>query len=198
MVVTFKDYGLAVAEAMGAVVARASRPAPRVAQHWLSTHQLTWFGACADHHVVQASWSFGELRDALLREPGRRATVGTFALTQAIFPEVKEHQLRGLCEGLIPQGTDGATRVFLMRVASQLAVADFLLTLPDLLGCDVSLFLRPDVLDKPAPTPRWPAHARDRVAAALAAMDPAFASRCERLWTAEAPVLLDALRSLSP
>lgn len=197
MVVTFKDYGLAVAEAMGAVVARASRPSPRVAQHWLSTSQLTWFGACADHHVIQASWSFGQLREPLLREPGQRATVGAFVVNQAAFPEVREQQVRALCEGLVPAGTDGATRVFLMRVASQFAVADFLLTLPELLGCDVSLFLRPDVLDKPAPTPRWPAHARDRVAAALAAMDPALAARCERVWTAEAPALLDALRSPS-
>jgi len=197
MAVTFKEYGLAVGEALGAVVARASRPSPRVAQHWVSTSQLTWFGACADHHVVQASWSFGQLRDVLLREPGQRATVGTFALTQVAFPEVKEHQLRALCEGLVPQGTDGATRVFLMRVASQLAVADVLLTLPELLGCDVSLFLRPDALDKPALTPRSPAHAKDRVAAALAQMDPALAARCERLWTAEAPTLLDAVRAAS-
>lgn len=197
MVVTFKDYGLAVGEALGAVVARASRPSPRVAQHWVNTRQLTWFGACADHHLVQASWSFGELRDALLREPGKRATVGTFAVTQATFPEVKEHQLRALCEGLVPAGTDGATRVFLMRVASQLAVADVLLTLPELLGCEVSLFLRPDALDKPVPTPRSPTHARDRVAAALAAMDPAFAARCERVFTAEPATLLEAVRSSS-
>lgn len=197
MVVTFKDYGLAVAEALGAVVARASRPSPRVAQHWVSTRQLTWFGACADHHLIQASWSFGQLRDAALREPGRRPTVGSFALTQATFPEVKEHQLRALCEGLVPQGTDGATRVFLMRVASQLAVADVLLTLPELLGCEVTLFLRPDALEKPVPTPRSPPHARERVAAALAGMDPPFAARCERLWAAEAATFLEAVRSTS-
>ena len=195
MVASFKDYGLAVAEAMGAVVARASRPSARVARHWESTRRLTWFGACADHHLVQASWSFGTLREGPVLPPGQRATVGVFALTRLTFPDVDELKLRALCEGLVPVGTDGATRVFLQRVASQLAVCDVLLTLPELVGCEVSLFARPDALDQFASTPRWPEHARDRVAAALAAMDPAFAARCERTWTAAPPTLLDAVRS---
>lgn len=198
MVVAFKEYGLAVAEAMGAVVVRASKPSVRVARHWLSTSQVTWFGACTDHHLIQASWSFGTLRDGPPLPPGQRATVGTFALTRVTFPDVNELELRELCDGLVPHGTDGATRVFLQRVASQLAVADVLLTLPELLGCEVSLFARPDALDQSASTPRWPEHARDRVAAALAAMDPAFAARCERTWTAEPPTLLDAVRASTP
>jgi hypothetical protein len=197
MVASFKDYGLAVAEAMGAVVARATRPSVRVARHWESTSRLTWFGACADHHLIQASWSFGSLRDGPPLPPGQRATVGTFALTRVAFPDVDEASLRVLCEGLVPPGTDGATRVFLMRVASQLAVADLLLTLPELVGCEVSLFPRPDAIDQAASTPRWPEHARDRVAAALAGMDPAFAARCERTWAASPPALLDAVRTLA-
>ena len=197
MVVAFKDYGLAVGEAMGAVVARAVKPSVRVARHWESTSRLTWFGACADHHLIQCSWSFGTLRDGIPLAPGQRATVGTFALTRVTFPDVDELKLRALCDGLIPAGTDGATRVFLQRVASQLAVADLLLTLPELIGCEISLFARPDALDQSASTPRWPEHARERVATALAAMDPAFAARCERTWTAEPTTLLEAVRHLS-
>lgn len=194
MVVALKDYGLAVAEAIGAVVKRASQPSARVARHWESTARLTWFGACADHHLIQASWSFGALRDGPKLEPGQRSTVGVFALTASNFPEVDEVKLRMLCEGLVPEGTDGATRVFLQRVAAQLATADVLLTLPELLGCEVSLFARPDAVDQAASTPRWPAHARERVQAALTKMDSAFANRCERTWTADAPVLLDAVK----
>ena len=194
---TFKDYGLAVAEAMAAVVVRARKPSARVARHWVSAAQVTWFGACADHHLIQASWSFGTLRDGPALPAGQRATVGTFALTKVTFSELNELRLRELCDGLVPTGTDGATRVFLQRVASQLAVADVLLTLPELLGCEVSLFARPDVLDQSASTSRWPEHARDRVAAALAAMDPALAARCERTWTAEPSTLLEAVRATS-
>ena len=193
---TFKDYALAVAEAMNAVVARASKPSVRVARHWASTDRITWFGACADHHLIQASWSFGELRDGLPPAPGTRATVGTFALTAATFPEVNETLMRSLCDALVPVGTDGATRVFLQRVASQLAVCDVLLTLPELLGCETSLFARPDALHQSASTPRWPEHARDRVATALAAMDPAFSARCERTFAAAPVTLLEAVKSL--
>jgi hypothetical protein len=197
MPAAFKEYGLSVAEALSAVVVRATRPSARVARHWESTARITWFGACADHHLIQASWSFGALRDGPKLEPGLRSTVGVFNVTRVTFPEVDDAKLHTLCEGLVPQGTDGATRVFLQRVASQLAVVDVLLTLPELLGCEVSLFARPDVLDQPASTSRWPEHARERVAAALAAMDPAFAARCERTWASQIPVLLDAVRSLS-
>lgn len=197
MVVAFKDYGLAVAQALGAVVERARKPSVRVARHWESTSRITWFGACADHHLIQTSWSFGSLRDGPPLPAGQRATVGTFALTRVTFPDVDELTLRTLCEGLVPAGVDGATRVFLMRVASQLAVADLLLTLPEVLGCEVSLFARPDALDQAASTPRWPEPARDRVAAALSVMDPSFAGRCQRTWTAAPPTLLEAVRSLA-
>jgi hypothetical protein len=189
----FKDYALAVATALNVVAQRAAHPSARVAQHWQSTERITWFGACADHHLVQASWSYGSLRDA----PGQPATVGTFALTKSTFPVLDEQALRAHCESLIPPNTDGATRVFLQRVGNQLAVADWLLTLPETHGCQVTLFARPDALDTPASTPRWPEHARERVAAALAAMDPAFAARCERTWAAEAPTLLEAVRAVA-
>lgn len=196
MVVAFKEYGLAVAEAVNAVVARASKPSVRVARHWESTARITWFGGCADHHLIQTSWSFGSLRDAARLEPGSRSTVGIFALTKVTFPDVDEMHLRALCDGLVPHGTDGATRVFLQRVASQFALADVLLTLPELLGCEVSLFQRPDALDQSASTSRWPEHARERVARALDAMDPALGVRCQRIWAAQQPTLLEAIRSL--
>ena len=189
----FKDYAHSVATALGVIIRRASTPSPRVAQHWVSTSRITWFGACADHHLIHASWSFGELKDA----PGQRATVGTFALTKSTFPEVDDASLRAQCDALIPPGTDGATRVFLLRVAAQFAVADLLLTLPEQVGCEVMFFARPDALDQPAQTSRWPEHARDRVAAALAAMDPTFASRCERTWAAEPSTLLEAVRAVA-
>lgn len=196
MVVAFKDYGLAVAEAIGAVVSRATKPSVRVARHWQATSRVTWFGACTDHHLIQASWSFGALRDGPKLEPGQRSTVGVFAVTKVTFPEVNDARLHELCEGMVPQGTDGATRVFLQRVASQFALADVLLTLPELLGCEISLFARPDAIDQPATTSRWPEHARERVAAALGGMDSSFAARCERTWSAESNVLLDAVRAL--
>jgi hypothetical protein len=189
----FKDYAHSVATALGVIIRRAATPSPRVAQHWVSTSRITWFGASADHHLIHASWSFGELKDS----PGLRATVGTFALTKSTFPEIDDVALRAQCDGLIPSGTDGATRVFLLRVAAQFAVADLLLTLPEILGCEVTLFARPDALDQPAQTSRWPEHARDRVATALAAMDPAFASRCERTWVAEPATLLEAVRAVA-
>ncbi len=197
MVVAFKEYGLAVAEAVSAVVVRASKPSVRVARHWESTARITWFGGCADHHLIQTSWSFGHLLDGPKLEPGCRSTLGVFALTKATFPDVDEMHLRALCESLVPHGTDGATRVFLQRVASQFALADVLLTLPELLGCEVTLFARPDAFEQSASTPRWPEHARERVERALTAMDPVFLTRCHRIWAAEQPTLLQAIRSLS-
>jgi hypothetical protein len=186
----YAEYREAVAQVTGEVVTRALQPAPRVARHWASMEKLSWFGAAADHHLVHVSWSFGHLRD-LPRLPGKRHTVGVFAVTKATFG-VDEVALRTRLEQLIPEGTDGATRVFLQRVTAQLATADALLALPDRLGCEVSLFARTDAVDTPAATPRWPEHARERVELALSKMDPELKARCERVWAAPAEVLLAA------
>jgi hypothetical protein len=194
MVGRYVEFQSAVARAVGHVVERAMNPTVRVARHWESTSRLAWFGACADHHVQHVSWSFGRLRDVPVLA-GQRHHVGVFGLLSASFPEVDEAGVRSSLEALIPPGTDGATRVFLQRVSAQLAMADVLLSLPERLGdCEVSLFARPDAVDTAASTPRWPEHARERVAAALDAMDAELRTRCERLWSAEPPTLLDAAR----
>jgi len=192
MVGRYSDFSQAVAQSVGHVIERALEPSPRVAQHWVSTSKLAWFGAAADHHQQHVSWSFGTLRDAP-DVPGVRHHVGVFVLLKSTFPGLEERELRAMVENLIPPGTDGATRVFLQRVASQFAVGDVLLSLPDRLDCEISLFARPDAVDTLANTPRWPEHARDRVAAALAAMDPALRARCEAVWASSSPILLPAL-----
>ncbi|MFZ5439837.1 MAG: hypothetical protein ACOZQL_07495 [Myxococcota bacterium] len=192
MPTSFSAYRRALAQAVGLVLNRALEPSPRVARHWESTAKLEWFGGAADHHQVHLSWSFGRLRD-VPPVPGQRQTVGVFQLARSTFPELDEQALRAMLEALVPREADGATRVFLQRVTAQLALADVLLTLPERVGCEVSLFARPDALDTPAPTPRWPEHARDRVAAALAAMEGELRERCERLWSAPAVELLSAV-----
>lgn len=189
---TWNEYRGAVANAMGVAVQRALAPHPRVARHWESTAKLSWFGAAADHHQVSVSWSFGRLRD-VPDVPGERHTVGVFALSRVTFPGVDDVALRAALESLVPAGTDGATRVFLQRVAAQLATAESVLALGERVGCEVSFFARTDAVHTPAATPRWPEHARDRVAAALAAMDPELKSACERVWAAEPTELLRAL-----
>ncbi|MFT3713368.1 MAG: hypothetical protein QM817_37405 [Archangium sp.] len=190
----FDGYIAAVREALSAVAERALKPAPRVAQHWESTSRLAWFGAAADHHLIHVSWSFG-----LLKERGtsgsKRDTVGVFSITKSTFPEVDDAELRAQADALIPPGTDGATRVFLQRVMAQMAVGDALLTLQSRVGCDISLFARTDASDTAALTPRWPEHARDRVANALMGMEAPLRTRVEVLFDAGEDTLLEALRA---
>jgi hypothetical protein len=190
----FDAYATAVRDAMSAITERALKPSPRVAQHWESTARLVWFGAAADHHLVHVSWSFGRLRERS-SGAGKLETVGVFSVTKATFPDVDDAALRALSDALIPPGTDGATRVFLQRVMAQLATADALLGLQSKLGCDVSLFQRTDALETAASTPRWPEHARERVANALMGMDALLRTRCEVLFDAGEDELLEALRA---
>jgi hypothetical protein len=190
----YAAFQQAVAQSVGQVIERALEPTVRVAQHWESTSKLAWFGAAADHHQQHVSWSFGRLRD-VPDVPGTRHHVGVFVLVKSTFPTLEDRELKRLVSELVPEGTDGATRVFLQRVASQLAVGDVLLTLPERLGCEVSLFARPDAVDTPASTSRWPARAKERVAAALAGMDPVLRARCEALWVSKSEVLLEAISS---
>lgn len=187
------SFTTAVARALEAVAAQASSPPERVARHWEDPSRLTWFGAAADHQVVHVSWSFGRLR-GVPEVPGERHTVGVFALTRGTFPAVDEQALRAALEALVPAAADGPTRVFLQRVAAQLAVADALLALERARPLEVSLFARPDAVHTPAPTSRWPEHARDRVTAALAEMDAGLRARCEATWAHEDPGLLSAVR----
>lgn len=183
-----------VARALEAVAAQAATPPERVARHWEDASRLAWFGAAADHQAVHVSWSFGRLRGVPV-VPGERHTVGVFHLARATFPAVDEQALRGALEALVPAGVDGPTRVFLQRVAAQLAVADGLLELERRRGVEVSLFARTDAANTPAPTSRWPEHARERVAGALEAMDAALRARCEVTWAHPEATLLGAARA---
>jgi hypothetical protein len=187
------SFSASVASALGAVAAQASTPAERVARHWEDASRLTWFGAAADHQVVHVSWSFGRLRGVPLAT-GERHTVGVFAVTRATFRAVDEQALRAALEALVPPSADGPTRVFLQRVAAQLAVADALLALERTRELEVALFARPDAVHTPAPTSRWPEHAKDRVAAALGEMDEALRARCEETWAHPDAALLAAAR----
>jgi hypothetical protein len=173
---------------MATVVARAKAPPERVARHWEDVSKLRWFGVSADHSVLHASWSFGRLRDAGSQE---RETVGVFQINRASFPGVDEMAVRAALEVLVPATIDGATRVYLMRVAAQIAASDALLKLAP--AEQVSVFARPDATDTPASTPRWPEHARDRVAAALELLDAAFVARFRSVTASRHPALLDAV-----
>jgi hypothetical protein len=190
---TFAQVVAATWQALDAVASRAAEPQARVAKHWEDPSRLTWFGAAADHQALHASWSFGRLRDVPL-VGGARHTVGVFMVTPSAFPEVDGVALRAALDGLVPAGVDGATKVFLQRVAAQLAAADGLLRLERERGVEVFLFARPDALHTAANTPRWPEHARDRVAGALLQMDDAFRARCEATWAHPATELLTAAR----
>ena len=182
-----------VRETIDAVVTRARAPTERVARHWEDVSRLRWFGVSADHSVLHASWSFGALRGVTSPE---RATVGVFQLTRANFTAVDEAAVRASLEALVPMSVDGATRVFLMRVAAQVAASDALLALA--LAEEVTVFARPDAADTPALTPRWPEHARERVAEALRLMDPTFSTRFHALTASSHATLLDAAAATRP
>lgn len=182
-----------VRDAVDAVVTRARTPAERVARHWEDVSRLRWFGVSADHSVLHASWSFGALRGVASPE---RATVGVFQLTRANFTAVDDAAVRASFEALVPAKFDGATRVFLMRVAAQVAASDALLSLAP--AEEVSVFARPDAADTPALTPRWPEHSRERVAEALQVMDPGFVARFHALTAAPHATLLDAVAATRP
>ncbi len=177
-----------VHDAMATVVGRAKAPPERVARHWEDVSKLRWFGVSADHSVLHASWSFGRLRDAVSQE---RETVGVFQINRASFPGVDEVAVRASLDALVPPGVDGATRVYLMRVAAQIAASDALLSLAP--AEEVSVFARPDAAETPALTPRWPEHARARVAAALKLMDAAFTARFQAVTASPHATLVDAV-----
>ncbi|MGV3623401.1 MAG: hypothetical protein ACO1OB_21455 [Archangium sp.] len=179
-----------ISDALNVALIRARTPPERVARHWEQSTQLTWFGASADHSLIHVSWSFGRLRGN--DEPGLH-TVGVFQLSKAIFSEVDENKLRAALEALIPAGTDGATKVFLMRVAAQIVVGEWLLRHTP--APALSMFLKPDGINVPAPTPRWPEHARERVTAALKSMEPALSKRIETVFSSPHEALLESLRS---
>jgi len=176
-----------VRDALAAVIERAKTPPERVAQHWEDVSKLRWFGVSADHSVLHASWSFGRLRGV---NSSARETVGVFQVNRASFPGVDDAALRSALDAFVPAAIDGATRVYLMRVAAQLAAVDALLVLAP--ADEVSVFARPDAADMPALTPRWPEHARERVAAALESMDAKFVARFLAVTASPHATLLEA------
>ena len=90
------------------------------------------------------------------------------------FPDVNVIGLQAMVSRLVPEGTDGATRVFLQRIAAQQAVREALAVIAQEFGSDTVLFARADAPREPAPALTWPEHARARVDFALAQMDPAL------------------------
>lgn len=165
---SWPQYRDAVKDAVLKVARRARQPQERVARHFVSTGRVVWFGASADHHDLHVSWSYGALKEKP-HEP--RALVGVFRVTRGAFPEVDDVALRSQLEALVPEGTDGATRVWLQRVAAQLAVVEALAEVQRELGAEVLHFARPDAPTTAALPFRWPTHALDRVEAALQKMD---------------------------
>ncbi len=182
--------GREVRDALTLVVQRARTPPERVARHWEDASRLVWFGVCADHARLHVSWSFGRLRGAT--SPAR-ATVGVFQVSQATFAGVDEARLREALAAVVPPEADGATRVFLMRAAAQLAAGEALLHLAP--AASLSLFVRPDAPGVDALPPRWPAHAAARVALALSRSDARFVAALEAALQSTEPTLLGALRT---
>ncbi len=174
--------------ALACVVARARRPPERVARHWEDASVLRWFGVGTDGLQLHASWSFGKLRGVTSTE---RPTVGVFAITRANFAEVSDERLAAALDALVSSRADGPTRLFLRRVALQLALSEALLSLRP--ADEIFFFARPDALETPAATPRWPEHARDRVALALAEADAGFTARLEAVLLSPHATLLDAV-----
>jgi len=180
-------------------LAQALPPRPTVARHWEDASQLHWLGLFQEAGRYQLAWSFGRLRPPVGPPPH---TAGVFWLVDPVFPGVDAPRLAAMLAALTPASADGPTRAFLARVLSQLALAEVAVALwqaPEALGMPtapgfaVALPRRPDVLGEPAPTPRMPAHARERVTLALRALEPSVRQAVERLFEAPQAELLPAV-----
>ncbi len=168
---------------------------PRVARHWVDPSKLSWLGLLSEQTRFHLAWSLGALVDA---PPAGRHTSGVFLLDDSVFPGVEAPVISSRLLSLVPTDVDGATKAFLIRVTAQLALVDLArdfgpLPLPVTDDFRITLPLRPDVLETPAPTPRMPAHAADRVSAALARM-PTLGERIRATFEAPGESLLDAAR----
>jgi hypothetical protein len=168
---------------------------PRVARHWVDPSRLSWLGLLSEQTRFHVAWSLGALVDA---PPAGRHTSGVFLLDDSVFPGVEAALTSARLLALVPTDVDGATKAFLIRVTAQLALVDLArdfgpLPLPVTDDFCITLPLRADVLETPAPTPRMPAHAVDRVSAALARM-PSLGARIHATFESPADGLLDAAR----
>jgi hypothetical protein len=182
-------------------LAQALPPRPTVARHWEDASRLTWLGLLQEQGRFQLSWSFGRLKGPAGPPPH---TAGVFHLVDAVFPGVEANRLTAALLALTPRDADGPTRAFLVRVVAQLALAEVAVALerspgalgmPTAEGFEVALPVRPDALGTPAPTPRVPQHARDRVEGALASLEPGLRSLVQRLVAAPEATLLAAVRA---
>lgn len=180
----YAAFASAVLAAYRTALARALPPPARVARHWEDASRLTWLGLLQEQARFQVAWSFGRLSGA---PPEPLQTAGVFHLVGAAFPGVDEAALARGAMGLVPTTVDGPTRAFLVRVVCQLALEDAAhalrapgaLPMPTAPGFEVVLPVRADALTTPASQPVVPAHAADRVWAAVALLGLDLGSRVQ-------------------
>jgi hypothetical protein len=185
-------------------LAQVLPPGAAVARHWEDASRLHWLGLFQEQGRFQLSWSFGRLRPPAGAEPH---TAGVFSLVDPVFPGVEATRLAAMLVALAPAASDGPTRAFLTRVVGQLALAEVAAALwqaPASLGMPtapnftVALPVRADAPATPAPTPRVPPHARERVEAGLEALETPLRRSLERLFAAPEAELLLAVLAWTP
>jgi hypothetical protein len=195
----------AVLEAYRHALARALPPREQLARHWTTPHALSWLGLNVEGDGFTVAFAFGALKGPSLTLPGHVEHTGFFRLAPEVFPGVDTKVLNAGVQRLVPAQADGATRTFLGRVVSQLALGACALAFqaqPELLPMataadfGVALPQRKDAAHLPARTPRMPAHAEARVTDALARMEPRLRERITALFAAPSETLLEALRVL--
>jgi hypothetical protein len=195
----------AVLEAYRRALARTLPPREPLARHWTTPQALSWLGLNVEGDGFAVAFAFGVLKGPSLTPPGHVEHTGFFRLAPEVFPGVDSKVLNAAVQQLVPAAADGATRTFLGRVVSQLALGACALTLeaqrgqlPMATAADfvVALPQRKDAAHEPARTPRMPAHAQVRVAQALAGMEPRLSARIAALFAAPSDTLLEAMRGL--
>jgi hypothetical protein len=190
---SYLDFRDALRRSVQRALGQALPAKPRVARHWVDPSRLAWLGLLSEQTRFHLSWSLGTLVDAPVTG---RHTAGVFLLDDTVFPQVDAAGLTARLLALVPSDLDGATRAFLIRVTAQLALADLAhdfgaLPLPTIDDFLITVPVRPDALDTPAPAPRMPAHAEQRVTQALARMP--LGPRILNIFAAPAPTLLEAV-----
>lgn len=195
----------AVLAAYRHALGRALPPREPLARHWTTPHALSWLGLNVEGDGFSVAFAFGALKGPTLTPPGHVEHTGFFRLTPEVFPGVDSRVLNAAVQQLVPAGADGATRAFLGRVVSQLALGAAALALEEeraqlpMATAEtfvVALPQRKDAAHEPARTPRMPGHAQARVAQALEQMEPRLRARVAQLFSAPADGLLEAMRGL--
>jgi hypothetical protein len=204
LVVGYADFRAEVERAYRAGLGHALPPKERVARHWEAVDRLVALWLLGTTEGFYLGYSLGALKGVPF-EAERPPSAGLFRLEGRVFPAVDAAALQEGLTRLVPSEADGATRAFLRRVIMQLAVAETAetlgrevarLPLPVAPAFRVWVPVRADALYEDAPTPRLPAHAADRVRAAVAALDGALQARVERLFQATSATLSGAVVEL--